>query len=257
MAETSKTTKKASAKPLTKEKAEKVVQKAQEKRKTAPSLEATIYSQKGSKSGSIALPSALFGLTWNNALVHQVINGMLANKRAGTAHTKDRGEVSGGGKKPWKQKGTGRARHGSSRSPVWVGGGVTHGPRSDKDYSQKINKKMSTKALFTILSRKYADGKVLFVESLVFGGPKTKDAAATLSALASVEGFEKIASKKPTAVLIAVPKKTDGLVKSFANLPGVTLIETKDFSALSTFVANHILIADPSAALEVLGAKSA
>ncbi len=257
MAETKKTTKKVSSKPLTKEKAVKAIEKVQEKRKAAPSLEATVYSQKGATAGTIALPSVLFGLKWNNALVHQVVNAMLANKRAGTAHTKDRGEVRGGGKKPWKQKGTGRARHGSSRSPIWVGGGVTHGPRSDKDYSQKINKKMSAKALFTVLSRKYAGGKVLFVDSLTLGGPKTKDAAVVLSALASVEGFEKVASKKHTAVLIAVPKKTDALVKSFANLPGATLIETKELSALSTFVANHIVIAEPSASLETLGAKMA
>lgn len=241
--------------PLTKEKAEKVIEKVQTKKKTAPSLEATIYSQKGTKAGSIALPEAVFGLKWNNALVHQVVTGMLSNKRAGTAHTKDRGEVSGGGKKPWKQKGTGRARHGSSRSPIWVGGGTTHGPRSEKDYSKKINKKMAAKALFTILSRKYADGSVLFVDALSIGAPKTKDAAAIMTGLSSVEGFAKIASKKPTAVLIAVPQKSDALVKSFANLPGATLIETRELSALSVFNANHLLVVDPAATVATLEAK--
>lgn len=249
------TIKKVSSKPLTKEKAEKVVTKVQEKKKTAVSLDATIYSQKGTKAGSITLPEELFGLSWNNTLVHQVVTGMLSNKRAGTAHTKDRGEVSGGGKKPWKQKGTGRARHGSSRSPIWVGGGVTHGPRSEKDYSKKINKKMAHKALFTILSKKYADGKVLFVDTLTLSAPKTKDAAGIMQALSKVEGFDRIASKKRTAGLIAVPEKQEVLSKSFANLPGATLVSTGELSALTVFNANHIVIVDPQKAIETLTKK--
>ncbi|MDP3402531.1 MAG: 50S ribosomal protein L4, partial [bacterium] len=90
------------------------------------SLEATVWSVKGEKAGSVSLPAELFGVKWNSDLVHQVVVGMQANARPTTAHTKFRGEVSGGGKKPWKQKGTGRARHGSTRSPIWRGGGVTH-----------------------------------------------------------------------------------------------------------------------------------
>lgn len=206
------------------------------------SLEATVYSQKGTKAGTITLPESVFGLPWNNDLVHQVVTGQLSNKRAGTAHTKDRGEVSGGGKKPWKQKGTGRARHGSSRSPIWVGGGTTHGPRSEKDYSKKINRKMAAKALFTLLSRKYKDGNVLFVDAVSIAAPKTKDAMTVMSALASVPGFEKVSSKKRTAALIAVPEKTDALVKSFANLPGATLITASELSALAAFNANHIVL---------------
>jgi large subunit ribosomal protein L4 len=255
MADKKPTTKKVSAKPLTKEKAEKVVKKEQAKKQSAPSLEATIYSQKGTKAGTIALPEQLFGVKWNNDLVHQVITGMLSNKRAGTAHTKDRGEVSGGGKKPWKQKGTGRARHGSSRSPIWVGGGTTHGPRSEKDYSKKINKKMAVKALYTVLSRKYADGKVLFVDALSLSAPKTKEAATILSALSSVEGYKGIASKKHTAVLVAVPVTTPDLKKSFANLPGATLVSLPELSALSVFNANHLVFVDPATAVTTLSAK--
>ena len=219
------------------------------------SLDVPVYSQKGSSSGSIALPASVFGLKWNSDLVHQVITGMLSNKRAGTAHTKDRGEVSGGGKKPWKQKGTGRARHGSSRSPIWVGGGVTHGPRSDKDYSKKINKKMAVKALYTILSRKFADGKVLFVDALALSAPKTKDAAIIIKDLASVEGFAGVASKKHTAVLIAVPETTPALKKSFANLPGATVITTGELSALTAFNAAHMVFVDPKSTIGVLSAK--
>ena len=140
---------------------------------------------------------------------------MQANKRAGTAHTKDRSEVSGGGKKPWKQKGTGRARHGSSRSPIWIGGGVTFGPRNDKDYSQKINKKMRVKALFTVLSRKFADSAVLLVDKVSFGAMKTKDASAVLSSFSAIKGFEKLGSKKPTTLLMVLPEHDAVVEKSF------------------------------------------
>ncbi len=245
MAEKKTTTKKAVA---TKETAPKSSKKV-------VSLDAPIYSQKGSASGSIALPSSVFGVKWNNELVHQVITGMLSNKRAGTAHTKDRGEVSGGGKKPWKQKGTGRARHGSSRSPIWVGGGTTHGPRSEKDYSKKINRKMAVKALYTILSRKYADGKVLFVDALSIDAPKTKDAVSIISSLASVDGFAGIASKKRTAVLIGIPEVTPALKKSFANIPGATVITTAELSALNAFNAAQLVLVDPKSAVELLSAK--
>ena len=113
-----------------------------------------LYNIKGEATGKLTVPENLFGLPWNADLVHQVVTAMRANMRPNVAHTKDRGEVRGGGKKPWQQKGTGRARHGSSRSPIWKGGGVTHGPRKDKIYAQKINRTMAAKALLTVLSRK-------------------------------------------------------------------------------------------------------
>lgn len=234
----------------------KTTTKKAPKKEVAPKdLTASIYTQTGSSAGTITLPETMFGAKWNDALVHQVITGMLSNARTGNAHTKDRGEVSGGGKKPWKQKGTGRARHGSSRSPLWVGGGVTHGPRNEKDYSKKINRKMAAKALFTLLSRKYKDGKVLFVDALSISAPKTKDAAAVLSTLSKVDGFSNVASKKSTAALIAVPEKTEALTKSFSNLPGATLVSTKELSALVTFNANHIIVVDPKQSIEILSKK--
>ncbi len=219
------------------------------------SLEAPIYSQKGTKAGSVALPEKVFGLKWNADLVHEVVTGMLANKRAGTAHTKDRSEVSGGGKKPWKQKGTGRARHGSSRSPIWTGGGVTFGPRNDKDYSKKINKKTRVKALFTILSRKYGMGSMLFVDALSIPAIKTKDAASVLTTLAKIEGFEKVTSQKKTAVLLVLPTMDLTLTKSFANIPGVTITTASELNALTVMNAQHLVVVEPSAALTVLEAK--
>ncbi len=220
-------------------------------------METTLYNQKGTKAGSLTLPAKVFGVKWNADLVHQVAVGMAANKRAGTAHTKDRGEVSGGGKKPWKQKGTGRARHGSSRSPIWVGGGVTFGPRNEKDYSQKINKKMRAKALFTVLSKRFADNQVLFVDTLALDAMKTKTAQSVLKDLATVKGFEKLTSKKATTALLALPKRDTVIEKSFANLPGVTVALAKDINTLDVMHFSHIIMVDPKDILPSLEAKMA
>lgn len=228
--------------------------KATKKTKTV-SLEATIYNQKGSSLGSIALPKSVFGVKWSSDLVHQVVVAMMANRRASTAHTKDRSEVSGGGKKPWAQKGTGRARHGSSRSPIWVGGGVTFGPRSEKDYSQKINKKMRTKALFSVLSKKQADNSILFIDGITFDAMKTKSAEAVLTSLAKISGFEKLGSKKPTTALLVLPKADTVIEKSFANLSGVTVGLTKDLNALGAMSFSYIIMVDPKSAVEALEAK--
>ena len=105
-------------------------------------MKTEIYNKEGQSSGTINLDDQLFDLKWNADLVHQVVRSMESNARQSNADTKGRGDVRGGGKKPWRQKGTGRARHGSSRSPIWVGGGVAHGPTSEKNYDKKINKKM-------------------------------------------------------------------------------------------------------------------
>jgi large subunit ribosomal protein L4 len=224
-------------------------------KKKSVSLDAAIYSQSGTAAGTIALPEKVFGLAWNADLVHQVVTSMMANKRAGTAHTKDRSEVSGGGKKPWKQKGTGQARHGSSRSPIWVHGGITFGPRNDKDYSQKINKKMRVKALFTVLSRKFALGKVLFVDGISLAAMKTKDAASVLETFAGVTGFENINHKNKTAVLVALPERNEIIEKSFANLPGVTVTTVTELNAWAAMQFRHIVVVSPTASVEVLSAK--
>src|SRR3989338_1467401 len=158
-----------------------VVPKTAAKARSVDGGEATIYNQKGEKSGTYLLPAEIFGLPWNADLVHQIMHSQQLNARANTAHTKDRGDVRGGGKKPWQQKGTGRARHGSRRSPIWVGGGVAHGPTVEKNYGRKINKKMREKALFTVLSQKVRDNEILFLSGLKLESPKTKLAREVLA----------------------------------------------------------------------------
>lgn len=125
-----------------------------------------LYNQKNEKAGEIDLSDRIFAVKWNPDLVHQALMAQLGNRRQPLAHAKGRGEVSGGGKKPWKQKGTGRARHGSIRSPIWKGGGVTHGPNKERVFVKKINKKMNRLAIFSVLSRKFKDGEVKIIEQL-------------------------------------------------------------------------------------------
>src|SRR5271156_592944 len=137
-------------------------------------MNADVYNLQNEKVGTMELPAEVFGTKWSPTLVKQVLEAQLANARSPWAHTKGRGEVRGGGKKPWAQKGTGRARHGSTRSPIWVGGGKAHGPRKERDYSQKVNKKMKRVALFSALSKKVKDGEFKVFESLVLSAPKTK-----------------------------------------------------------------------------------
>ncbi len=219
--------------------------------KEQKNLEAVLYTQVGKESGSITLPESVFGLKWNADLVHQVATSMMANARAGTAHTKDRSDVSGGGKKPWKQKGTGRARHGSTRSPIWVGGGVTFGPRSDKDYSKKINKKMRAKALFTVLSKKFNNSELLFVDKLSLDAVKTKEAQQVLENLAKIKGFEKLNTKKKTGSFVVLPEKNEAVEKSFRNIPGVTVGTVQDLNVVSALhFKSLVFVGNAAGALE-------
>lgn len=219
-------------------------------------MEAKIYNQEGKEKGKIDLPEKLFGLPWNGDLVHQVMTSMLSNSRSPIAHTKDRSEVRGGGKKPWRQKGTGRARHGSSRSPIWVGGGVTHGPRSDKNFSRKINKKMKAKALFTILSQKLRDGEVLFAESVSFDKPKTKEAQAYLNSLAKIAGYEKLVYKTGKRAILALPAKDENVEKSFRNIKSSSLMEVANLNPLDLLNYKYLVVLNPEKGLEALSARA-
>jgi len=218
-------------------------------------METKVYNQSGKETGKITLPGAVFGVKWNGDLVHQTVLAMQANARTSVAHTKDRSEVRGGGKKPWKQKGTGRARHGSSRSPIWSGGGVTFGPRNDKDYSQKINKKMRAKALFSTLSAKNKDGELLFVDTLSFTEPKTAKAKETLEALSKIKGYETILNKKNNSVLILTAKKDDSVYNSFGNFKNVAIEETRNLNTVDALTYKYLIFVDPKESIEILSSR--
>ncbi|MCX7616239.1 MAG: 50S ribosomal protein L4 [Patescibacteria group bacterium] len=148
-------------------------------------MEVTVYNLNKEKVDTLKVPDFVFNAKWNPDLIHQVLVAQQANSRSPVAHTKGRGEVSGGGKKPWRQKGTGRARHGSIRSPLWKGGGVTHGPTKEKKFEKEIPKKMKRGAIFSVLSKKYLEGDVLIVDSLNWSGNlKTKEAKKALEKIA-------------------------------------------------------------------------
>jgi large subunit ribosomal protein L4 len=208
-------------------------------------METKLYNMQGKEAGKVSVPEAIFGLPWNADLVHQVVESMRSNARAGTAHTKDRGEVRGGGRKPWQQKGTGRARHGSSRSPIWKGGGVAHGPRSDKSYTRTINRSMRHKALLVALSRKYKDGEVVFVDKLEMAAPKAAEAKKVLAAL-------KVPAKR-NAALIALSARHTPTAKSFGNFGNVGVEEVRNLNALSVLGAKTLIIENPQAAFDILG----
>jgi large subunit ribosomal protein L4 len=176
-------------------------------------VKAPLFKADGSANGDIKLDVDVFGIEPNLAVLHQVITAQLAGARAGTAKTKTRSEVRGGGRKPWRQKGLGRARHGSIRSPQWVGGGVAHGPQP-RDFSQRTPKKMKRLALRSALSARASEEAVMVVGDIDWATPKTKQAVGLLDAMAA------------TGKTLVVLSQLDGVAgKSFRNLPEVRLVE--------------------------------
>ncbi len=218
-------------------------------------LKGTIYNQKGKESGTIDLPANVFALPWNADLVHQVVTSMQSSARTNVAHAKNRGEVRGGGKKPWQQKGTGRARHGSIRSPLWVGGGVTHGPRNDKNYDKKINKKMKAKALYTILSAKFKKGQVLFVDDLSLRVIKTKTAKDVLGSLSKIKGFDDLLGRKKNSAYVALANKDVTTEKSFGNFNNMKVDEIRNISPLDLMKYKYVVVSNPVEGLAKISQK--
>lgn len=218
-------------------------------------MKVNVYTTEGKVAKTLELPETIFGAKWNADLVSQVLYSQASNRRAGTAHTKDRSEVSGGGKKPWNQKGSGRARHGSSRSPIWRHGGVTFGPRNDKNYKKTIPKAMKVAALFSMLSAKVAEGRVIFVDTIAENTGKTKNADMIMKNLSSIEGFKTLCYKKPNNVYMTVKKAGDVTKRSFRNLPYMTLHNMEDLNPLDLANTRYLVIANPEETIAYLSSK--
>lgn len=218
-------------------------------------MKTKVYNHKGKESTTIDLPENIFGLNWNADLVHQVFESMRSNARANTAHTKDRSEVRGGGRKPWRQKGTGQARHGSRRSPIWSGGGVAFGPRNERNYDKKINKKMRTKALFVALSQKLRDGQILFVDDFDKVSGKTKDMKEALAGFEKVAGFETINTKKHNNIFMTSPDVTAELKNGTKNFTHVTLRNVEVLNVIDVMNFRYLVMTNPEKTVEFLQTK--
>ena len=195
-------------------------------------MKITIYDQGGKEAGTTLLPKEIFDVKMNPDLIHQVVVSQMANRRKVIAHTKTRGEVSGGGKKPWKQKGLGRARHGSIRSPIWRHGGVVFGPTKEKVFTKKIPKKMKRKALFMTLSGKVKNNLLILLDKLKLEQPKTKFMS---------EILKKLPSKRKSS-LIALPEMDKNLILAARNLPEVETIQVKDLNCLDLLSFKYLIM---------------
>ncbi len=188
-----------------------------------------IVKSDGAKAGSVDLDDSIFGIEPNIPVMHQVVNGQLAAKRSGTHNTKTRAEVRGGGAKPWKQKGTGRARAGSSRMPHWRGGGVAMGPKP-RDYSQKTPKKMKRLALFSALSDRAASDNILIVDSWDFETPSTKAAQNALKAIGATG-----------KILLVINADDANTQKSFRNLEDVHVLPIGQLNVFDILVSDFVI----------------
>lgn len=218
-------------------------------------MKTKVYNQQAQEVREIDLPENIFGLDFNGDLVSQVLYIQRSNRRAGTAHTKDRSEVAGSNQKPWKQKGTGRARHGQKSSPIWRHGGVTHGPRNEKSYKKDLSKSMRNAALFNILSAKLKDGKILFVDNVVSTTGKTKDSVEVMKNIATIKNFENLTFKKKGNVYMTFPKLELNEKRSFRNIPYVLAHNMEDLNPVDLANARYIVITNPEATVEYLQNK--
>jgi large subunit ribosomal protein L4 len=200
-----------------------------------------VLNASGSKTGSRDLPASLFEATVSVSLMHQVVVAGLAGLRAGTHSTKTRGEVRGGGKKPWRQKGTGRARQGSIRSPQWVGGGIAHGPQPH-GHEMRVNKKMKKGAMRSALTDALQSGKLAAIDELSFDTPKTSEAAKIIAAL-------ELTGK----VLLVLPEPQDAVERSFRNLSAVRIAYAPSLGVYEILAADRVLFT--GAALDILDAR--
>jgi len=195
-------------------------------------MKVDLYNQSGKKDGQAVLPKEIFEVEFNADLVHQVAVSLQANKRQVSAHTKNRSEVRGGGKKPWRQKGTGRARHGSRRSPIWRGGGVTFGPRNDTIYAREIPKKMRRKALLMVLSQKAKNENLIVLDKIELATGKTKEMAKSLNSLPC----------KNQTTLIALPQSDKKIFLAARNIKKTSIDDARNLNVLNLLNSKYLLI---------------
>ena len=193
-------------------------------------MKTKLYNQNKEEIGEVNLPKEIFEVEVNPDLIHQVVLSQQSNRRQGSAHSRMRGEVSGGGKKPWRQKGTGRARHGSTRSPLWKGGGVTFGPRNDKNYKKTIPVKMKRKALFMVLSAKATEKMIVVVDKFNITKPQTKEMAVSLNKLID------------KSALLVLSKMDKNLILSTRNIPKIESIQATDLNVLDLLTYKYVVI---------------
>lgn len=191
-----------------------------------------VYNQKGEVVGSANLPKEIFEVALNSDLVHQVAVSMSANKRQISAHAKTRGEVRGGGKKPWRQKGTGRARHGSTRSPIWKGGGVTHGPRNERVFEREIPKKMKRKALLMVLSEKAKNKNIVVLDNIELELGKTREMAGSMAKLPC----------KKSSTLVALPNYDKKIILATRNIEKTSVEDARNLNVLDLLSYKYLLI---------------
>lgn len=201
-----------------------------------------LYNQAGEVVSQFDLPEKIFGMEMNMDLVQQALVAQMANSREVIAHTKGRGEVRGGGKKPWRQKGTGRARHASIRSPIWKGGGVAFGPTKDRNFEKKINKKMKRKALFMVLSSKVSDNEMMLLDGIKLNTPKTKEAVGLIKNLSTkLNGYRDTKIKKDS-ILFVTPAKDGAVLQAVRNLPYVEVLEAKNLNVRDILNKKYLVL---------------
>ena len=201
-----------------------------------------LYNDKAEEVGEEKLSSDIFGIEANPELVHQVVVAQNHNSRQVLAHTKGRAEVRGGGKKPWKQKGTGRARAGSSRSPIWIGGGVTFGPTKDRNFSVKINKKMKKKALFMFLSDRVTEDSLILMDKFEIDEVKTKKVVKVLDKLnKKIISEKEEKNAKTPSILVVLDKDADKIVKAAKNIEKVSVIGAESLNVVDILKYKYLL----------------
>lgn len=196
-------------------------------------MKVDIFDKQNKKTETIELSERIFNVKWSSSLVHQAFLAQIAGKHEPLAHTKGRGEVSGGGKKPWRQKGTGRARHGSSRSPLWKGGGVTFGPSNERVFAKKINKKMNRLAIFSVLSKKIKDDEFKIIDSFGIEGEKAKTAT-------MVKFLNNLFGKKESALL--VPFSENNINKAISNIKNVGAVRPQSLNVYDLLKYKNIIL---------------